>query len=1068
MKLPQIKRTYEGFVVNPPKALEETYNFYHKAASFLFEEWLKLLGGFSKGHAPKHLKQNLDKICFSFWFTPVLQAKHKKDFIVSPEELRSKFIAYWGDDSISKELDLVFETASSLKKDVVWIDRHAQFKADNNKSSDLDPLFFDPEFVFFKKKKSDDKGGDKESENSNQYVGSLISRYWNTGKKTDFSEVVSFLEQFESKIAVGVCLKDIIPIEDYETKLLNWSKDGIEGKHPVVVKMRSCLGDKKGKASSLMLRVKDRYNKLLSIEDCGKIKEAIKAELDKADVRTTYPDFPYFNKLMQNLMKYLGVSNSDLSHKYICDIFSMVIPGYRSWRSNFLRQIENRQKNYTLFENFNIKEKLDSDVYEKINSFKESNNQKYLRNAQFRGIKRLLAYWEHDKLNPTKPLDDENYFEQWGDKELLQMLSDILPKKKNPKEIIDTIISYENAHSQYIEMFHPYINMKDLQNPRIDSAKILFDSKIENYSNARYMDIDLFENGNFTSCKLKLASGRLFREVNFNADSLKGGRMTRLMSSIYGNAVSSVNLNPISMQLLKKSGRNKTRWYFKVSVTLPERSPIKEYADAFKEKEGVPVMGTDLGMKEPVSFMLFETIKVENPESLKDNEVVTFVNEKRASEKLYLKIVEYGSLKDNHLPRTSAKSVRIGKLRTVSRLFDNSTIKPTVDDVALWNEKIQLSKWKNKKSEIPQTRVAFAKKLSELALHLARVLVPSEAEKHIGEIHHALSGRFPKGSEENRYGLGGLSFIRLETLNNLKSAYQAVNSNYEKFGKDNRKFSIDIKVKKLFDRIKAIRLERVRVIVNLILRKAIDSGVKLIAIENLEGKTSQSNDRRFNKRIVNWCANRIGKELEQHAKELGIVVKKVYAPGTSMEDLFLKEWRPRFSKHTEASFENSVKFLEKNIKEGSGIRADLNKKWYEFKKGKESLSVVLQQELKEYGHVLLPKLYGDFFPSSRLGWINSDVHASGVIALRGLRLLLGWFREREVDENENDQNFNHKPKANNKLSAKDTNRNHSQDVSPVPPLTWAISNEIDSLIKGVSWAPSRDSNDKLLTVNKLC
>lgn len=1035
-KRESIKRTYVGYLPFHT-SVEKTVNLFNKGSRFLMEEWLKLMGGFHVDFLPKHMQKKSSEHAFAFWFTPV-SGNRNPELVVPADKLKERFVSYWGsEEGISEAVDHIFQTCDTnlnKKNVVVWVDRRMQFVTSGLRSSDVAALFSDPYFPLWnskeeeeaveeEKKKGKKKGkkkkkkSRKDDDSSNAYFRNLISRYWGEGKKADYSESVVFLREFKNQLRLETRLCDILPMPDYDEQYKLWHESGAkEGSHPAIKLLRSKLGAKPGRASSLMLAFAKHYTDLINSDILATLMKAILSEQEKSDYRDEFKEMPCFASLKDRLLQHLGMR--ELKVDNFCDMFAMFMPSYRSWRSNFLRQANervDRYKEYVKYTQMPLNEEVAIIVAESKKSNNGQADQKFLSTRQFRGIKELLKWWKTGNADYMKPVREKGY--KFGDSDLLSKLGAVLHNDKNAKDVINQVINTDVAGDSYVNFLNPYINLNRSQHFRPCKAKILFDEKAGR-DNARFIEMEVFDGEKMVTQKVVLADKRLFKEVVPGKDN--EGRNSRLMMKVYGRNIT-VNPDPISLQFFRRN-EDKNRWSCAVAVTLPERKPIKEYVQQFLNEEGVSSLSVDLGQRDPVAFMHFKTKR--------DGEI-EIVSQRNSNDKLNLTLVECGFLEDSHLTRSNKR---------VSRLSGRD-VSINDSDRAIWKEMTSLVEWKG---DIPNSRVAFAKSLSFCVQRIAKTLPLDQAVECVNKVKNHLSGHFRRDEDGDRQGFGYLTFDRLFFLANIRSAYQSLQGRYEDETKS-RVGWIDEQIRKMYKRIVNIRKERSRIIVNLILKKAMEIGASLISVEDITLRVNQNQTSNRNKKLVDWCCVKVKDDLIEAGREVGIIVKDVQAAYSSMVDFFAHDYRPRFNRYLadSPSLDDAIEKLEDWLKTATGDRATIAALWCNAKvKNGGTLKENILADAEDKKYVFIPRSDGKYYPSSVYGWTDADVHAAGVIGMRGIILLLGWYREKKEEENTTT------------TEKKLEKVVYSRDVNDVPDLTWAMGENDLPLLDLKTWTPS--------------
>ena len=143
-------------------------------------------------------------------------------------------------------------------------------------------------------------------------------------------------------------------------------------------------------------------------------------------------------------------------------------------------------------------------------------------------------------------------------------------------------------------------------------------------------------------------------------------------------------------------------------------------------------------------------------------------------------------------------------------------------------------------------------------------------------------------------------------------------------------------------------------------------------------------------------------DLIEAGREVGIIVKDVQAAYSSMVDFFAHDYRPRFNRYLadSPSLDDAIEKLEDWLKTATGDRATIAALWCNAKvKNGGTLKENILADAEDKKYVFIPRSDGKYYPSSVYGWTDADVHAAGVIGMRGIILLLGWYREKKEEEN---------------------------------------------------------------------
>lgn len=1038
-----VKRCYSALAIDNHDLLQKTFDFYTAGTAFLAVEWLRMMGGFEPKFAPevkfKYKKEKVTKeiilspslLAFSFWFVPQ-SGTGDKTYRIEAQDLKNRFLAYWGEKPYDPVLDEIFATAElGLREDAFWTDQRKNFICNGGKPKEVEALFKMPKFILW-------KDGD-----SDEFVNSLISMHWKDDKKqkTDYDALYRFMMPFKNKLESGISVKDALPADMAEKH-----RNGT-----FIPALRSLMGGKKGRTSNSLLLISKAYHSMPVGEELEALHKSMENELNEARYREEYPlPSKYIQGIRNRLLAKIGLSECKVSQYFT--MFSGVLALYRSWRSNFLRHVFLRCDRKNTLDELMTKQSLP--CLEKLFAdYKAEKGQKFLNNRQFRGIHKLLDWWEDENAVTAEerqaPLTE---LKGMGDNDLLGRLAKVSADNaltaKNIEKCLDTVLPRENANKDYLFLRNPCFTMPNEKNPHYPRfsetmCKVNF-AKVgdpvddpENRSdrnNLLTFTVELFNGKGFEDVDVKVAAGRLFNEIRVLPEGRTGldhHRSARLVREALGRE-QSINPEPISLQLYPKFdefNRDKDRWYFNVSVTVLDHAfeSAKTIAERFQKEQNVSVLGIDLGQRDAVAFAHLKT----------DNAGDFVFCSEKSDETLSMRLEEAGTLNENFKTRDG---------RIICRLSGGPSVNVSADEKKLWDKVTDGLKkadpfWRAE--NMPATRLAFAKNLAYITRSLVNKMNDVyEAEELVNEVADLLGARWKQRRLKERKGMGALSFSRLEYLTSLKCAYQSVNSKRTFLGMP-ASIAANRKVAYYHKRIVAIRNERVRISANLIVRKALSIGALLIIMEDLKFKTNQSFSRNNNRRLSDWCAIRIAELVEEAGKEHGIIVRKVSPQYTSMEDIFTKENRARFDKGNVANVDAVVKRVKNALRNRKGKHNRLIYAFWEAKKKEHATKDIKKILLAEAhnGEFFYPCGFGKFFPSSMLGWVDSDIHASINIALRGLQYFFGW--KRPIKKTQDDTEKTQRP----------TN---------VPDLYWSDreKSKKDTCLD-LNWRPSRGPDRRL-------
>ncbi len=233
---------------------------------------------------------------------------------------------------------------------------------------------------------------------------------------------------------------------------------------------------------------------------------------------------------------------------------------------------------------------------------------------------------------------------------------------------------------------------------------------------------------------------------------------------------------------------------------------------------------------------------------------------------------------------------------------------------------------------------------------------------------------------------GHNSYGRILNIKRLKSLYQCAIRKMDNVGTKTPtewKEGLEYATKKL----KNLRGERARTIVNLICQKAIQHKVKAVFIENTCLDIHQKMPKAMLHKIDIWTPRHILMLCEQQVHPLGISVIVRPSKLSSHKDFFSHNTKPRLEKLSAEMIRKEVAYYSK-IKKifGETMRLYIDgMKDFLASEGTSMDSFDLPARTKPY---LCPMKGGKFFDSDLLGLIDADENAAMYFLVEGLKSLL--------------------------------------------------------------------------------
>ena len=286
-----------------------------------------------------------------------------------------------------------------------------------------------------------------------------------------------------------------------------------------------------------------------------------------------------------------------------------------------------------------------------------------------------------------------------------------------------------------------------------------------------------------------------------------------------------------------------------------------------------------------------------------------------------------------------------------------------------------------------------------------------------------------KQPQHNRQA-GGLSAVRIENLSMLVSAMQSFRKKCDNLNKQVHGLA------KQIDRVRlkliAVRRERTRTLANRVVMAAIQTGAKVIVVEELDTGRTDRNDRKINARMRQWCHNQTVELVKQYAAFQGLYVKEVRPFMTNRLD-----WTQEATPGVIPNHWRRFRIVTPSDVERLGLKNSVARYLAEEprrKKSTEHKFVSITDVLREFCHrhglpldaeqffaklfradhewtfgnrVGYPDLSGNLFVRSQFGTtpglpesdkmphINANINAAMVVAVRGGRFLHGILGEKK-------------------------------------------------------------------------
>lgn len=351
----------------------------------------------------------------------------------------------------------------------------------------------------------------------------------------------------------------------------------------------------------------------------------------------------------------------------------------------------------------------------------------------------------------------------------------------------------------------------------------------------------------------------------------------------------------------------------------------------------------------------------------------------------WMKIIDCGSIKEHDFVRNDTK-------RSVCRL--HSTSSKDTNKLHIWD--------KEKHSVITDTVCGDYWNYLR-SLKLVDKDCPSEYHQFIKDCVNVLSWYWRCNESPDLTTLevlttilksrshhsGDNSYVRILSIKRLKSIYQTA---VKIISEPNvRKMNVSVVPQWLSEgleyatkKVKNLRNERARRIVNLVCQKAIEHKVKIVFLEDTCLDVHMKMPKAMLRRIDIWTPRHVKELCEMQLNPLGIRVQLMHSKLSSHTDFYNHDSeQPRYDNLTSQMIRAEVDYYRK-IKKVIGKRMGIYLR--EIKGILASLGTNME-ECNIHKSMKFPRNGGKFFDSELLGMIDADENAAMYFLIKGVRWL---------------------------------------------------------------------------------
>lgn len=960
-------RTYSLLISNRPGSHHAalTYDWYNNGANFFLNFWADLLGGIEKDNVPDQIEYTDRKVsvtCFTLWFTP---QKSPHNHAVHPAQLQKRFEKYFGDSTTDPDLQSLFETLTQ-DQETVWVDRRKCF-------ADLcDTLGMDSNYInSICQHKDFPWSPDKDSA---QFIRGRLSEWWgDEDKKSDWFATNVLLEAANKS---GRIQENETPI-DFLRRVFYLTSNDLYGE----LKQKFSNGKKKTGSDNKLCRLVKQVTEGVTDEFKEKYENALHEAIHRTREKMTTVVKPWMHNLLLEVEKVIKTPYKTEKNRLIDEVqemWAMAMRRHRSWRGSMSLHMGLRSAAIQNYDNLVLPE-----IGELLDDMRHP-EQKYYNMRQFKGIGTLIKRWFASD-DPHQVLTDfcaESPVV--GDTAILRSLADFVAnnevEEKDFQQSISTYLDQENEARRYWEKKTPPLtSFKDApENPWLSKVFVEDRKSVarkEEFTPRKKPQLlcqpgvvdghvivahaKMWNGTSLVCVPIHLMGWRFNKDIYLDSGMGRANKLTKLLSE----DKRSTSFKPdMGFQLMPRNDR----WHLNACVKFGVQNyPNKEkLLQTYKEEKG-KILSIDLGERNPLTFSILQ-VDEKGP-----------IRIEKAEDYLNVSVLEYGMLRE----KQSTGS------RVFCRLSDSTSRPPTKEEMFVWDNGNALS-GKNF-TRLPKTATEVANNLAVFAKAVA------SNEGLSSELAYSFLKEVYVQFLTNKVGA-----LTLQKMDNFKRVISAYNSYISR--QMDRGLIVEAKVEEeranLQKKLNDMRQERVRITVNLILRKAIESGCNLIVMEELTIKSDQEQSKHRNRRTTDWCCRRVLKQLTQSAPEYGIVIRTVNPRGTSTNDFTTGTPKPKFNKCSIESLDSEWNRRNFGIalKPHSGYRrtiirecllTKMDQHWCES--NVKGLIEALKKEAEDSGSVYVPSEHGHYYHSDLLGWVDSDISAAIHIGLRGMRILFG-------------------------------------------------------------------------------
>lgn len=1044
MKTIDIPRNYSLIVAarDTSNLFAKTYDFYNKGAVFFFDFWVDLLGGVTADAVPEKVELkdkgtvkceiSREANCFSLWFTP---QRNPHRHAVPAKDVRSRFEQYLGRTVTDPVLTHLFDTIEE-DVDMIWVDRRKSF-------ADLDITSADVNLLVGNKFPWSPDG------DLSVFIRNLLSIWWGQGNKADWKSAVTTLETWQKNLSKFANIGDIF---------------GVPSDRNTYEYVKTVLGNGGSKKTGRDSTFANHIKKVEGGEDLNKeiLSKGIDEALKNARERVKQKPQAWTDNLRKQFESHIGIGYYDGPNgrnllEEANEMWFMAAHRHRSWRSALILHLNERLK---LYRDFTV---TGGGVIDVIESHRKV-GQRYFDMGQFRGIGILMERWSDPGSDPVAEVDSMKS-DQIGDRNLIRAIAEYLknnPEERDIKKLVEDFIECESAKRSYYTKRNPPLTPISRNNPahpwfrgtrgslnardcrshhdrkpkKNDEAvravvQVYDGTKIVDHT-ARFLGWRFVREiygqpqqtvyvGTIGSGEKPLAlkkrrdipAGKMVKEPCHGSDRIKilvknpveekpvpVSRDNSVNRLKYGEIVQPQFNEEIAFQIVPQGDRWYVNVLVKCQVPQTDRSNLK----------GETALGIDLGMRQQLAYSVAR---------VDDGGEVLLDDHTR------MKVANTGTICEEQ------KKTSNGVQKTFCRLSQTTDRPITEREIQVWDDLNVLSgyNWKDKPSSAARLNEDVARFAVKICKNLSDFSLAGDALKSAyGQI---MCSR-----------VGALTLQKLDTLMRLISAYCSLIRRMEDAGVDVPD-SLRSDLLTLRSKLNQSRQERARISANLVIKKSIEVGAKVIFFENLTLGMESGNNRRWNKRLMNWCAKRVISLVEASANEYGYTVKKVYARGTSTEDFHSGVRKPKFRRHETGSLDSEwmQKKLENSLRHHSSERYKLVRECLRAKAEAHGLptnlkgvTAALKLENRN-GKVYIPDPHGDFYYSDLYGkWMDSDEIAAIHIAKRGFADLIRY--ERQGGETAGKKKNVRKPLSDKTLESANREEGLSRTLKWAAATTW--------------------------------